>query len=243
RPTIEAEVEMTIDRSSRDKLRAHRLTQAERSQATRERVLNATIDLLHTVGYSGATTLAIRKAATVSMGAMQHQFPTKAELMAAVQEQLISARFLRIRQAAQNVADPLQRIERLLDVAGELIGTPLFAASMEIELARRSDPELDQAIAEVHRHFSDGFSSLSDGVIESVGSPAGETIKQVEWLTGAVIRGLTVKVVTGGDVSEVTAAFRFWRELAIRLIADEMRRSVPLQSIQNSNRNKRRSAD
>ncbi|WP_227789508.1 MULTISPECIES: TetR/AcrR family transcriptional regulator [unclassified Burkholderia] len=207
--------------------------------------MNAAIDLLHTVGYSGATTLAIRKAAAVSMGAMQHQFPTKAELMAAAQEQLISARLMRIQEAAQNVADPLQRIERLLDVAGELIGTPLFAASMEIELARRSDPELDRAIAAVHGRFTDGFSNLSDGVIEAVGSPAGETVKRVEWLTGAVIRGLTVKVVTGGDLGEVTAAFHLWRELAIRLITEGMRQPVPKQNI-DSNRNKtgkRRSAD
>lgn len=218
---------MTEDQFSRDEVRVRRPTQLERSRATRERVIKAAIELLHTEGYSGATTLAVRRAAAVSMGALQHQFPTKAELMAAVQERLIEARFERIEQVLHHTDDPLGRIERFLDVAGDLIGTPLFAASMEIELARRSDKELDRAIAEVHRRSGDGFMEVTQKVIEGFGPAAGERVRQLEVLTGALIRGLTVRVVTGGDLAEVTAAFQVWRTLAIQLITDSMPRPTP----------------
>src|SRR3546814_13908224 len=61
-----------------------RRSQADRSAATRAKVLAAARDVLCSQGYSGATMFAIRDAAGMSLGAIQHQFPTKAKLMAAV---------------------------------------------------------------------------------------------------------------------------------------------------------------
>src|SRR3546814_16022322 len=61
-----------------------RRSQADRSAATRTTVLAAARDVLCAQGYSGATMPAIRDAAGMSLGAIQHQFPTKAKLMAAV---------------------------------------------------------------------------------------------------------------------------------------------------------------
>lgn len=91
------------------------------------------------------------------MGALQHQFPTKAELIAAVQERLTGDRFAQFERASRSATTPLERIDRMLDVAGALIGTPLFAASMEIQLARRADKELDEAVARILKPFDEGF--------------------------------------------------------------------------------------
>ncbi|WP_175778882.1 TetR/AcrR family transcriptional regulator [Burkholderia anthina] len=200
--------------------RTRRPTQAERSQATRERVIAAAISLLHKEGYSGATTLAIRREADVSMGALQHQFPTKAELMAAVQERLTGDRFAQFKSASHGATTPLERIDRMLDVAGTLIGTPLFAASMEIQLARRADKELDDAVARVLEPFADGFRALIDDVVAGFDRATAQTIKQLQLLGGSMIRGLTIDVVTGSDPAIARAAFVLWREIALRQIAD-----------------------
>ncbi|AOK29732.1 MULTISPECIES: TetR/AcrR family transcriptional regulator [Burkholderia] len=205
-------------------VRGRRPTQAERSEATRERVIAAAISLLHKEGYSGATTLSIRRAAGVSMGAMQHQFPTKAELMAAVQERLTGERFTQFERALRASGAPFERIDRLLDVAGTLIGSPSFAASMEIELARRADKELDAVTARILAPFGAGFRALMDEVVSGFDEATALKVRQLQLLAGATIRGLTIDVVTGGEPAAAQAAFQFWREIALQQLADETAR-------------------
>ncbi|MEK6353269.1 TetR/AcrR family transcriptional regulator [Burkholderia sola] len=218
--------------------RARRPTQAERSQATRERVIAAAISLLHREGYSGATTLAIRREADVSMGAMQHQFPTKAELMAAVQERLTGDRFAQFERAARSATTPLERIDRMLDVAGVLIGTPLFAASMEIQLARRADKELDEAVTRILRPFGEGFRALMRDVVAGFDRETAFKVTQLQVLGGSMIRGLTIDVVTGGDPAAAQAAFALWRDIALRQILD----TTPSSATAPTKTGKRRSS-
>ena len=63
-----------------------RRTQAERSAATRKVLLDAAVNCLFENGYGATTTLMVAEAAGVSRGAMLHQFPSKADLMAFVVE-------------------------------------------------------------------------------------------------------------------------------------------------------------
>ncbi|CAM2182258.1 TetR/AcrR family transcriptional regulator [Burkholderia cenocepacia] len=207
--------------------RARRPTQAERSQATRERVIAAAIALLHKEGYSGATTLAIRREADVSMGALQHQFPTKAELMAAVQERLAGDRFAQFERASRSATTPLERIDRMLDVAGALIGTPLFAASMEIQLARRADKELDEAVTRVLEPFKEGFRALMRDVVVGFDRETALKVAQLQLLGASMIRGLTIDVVTGGEPAAARAAFALWRDIVLRQITDMTQSSAP----------------
>ncbi|AOI76956.1 TetR/AcrR family transcriptional regulator [Burkholderia sp. NRF60-BP8] len=207
--------------------RTRRPTQAERSQATRECVIAAAISLLHKEGYSGATTLAIRREADVSMGAMQHQFPTKAELMAAVLERLTGERLAKLEHALRGAETPLERIDGLLDAAGALIGSPLFAASMEIQLARRADEELDEAATRILAPFEARFRTMMDEVTAGLDAAIVHKINQFQLLAGATIRGLTVDVVRGAELATARAAFRFWCEMVLRQLADDMAQAVP----------------
>src|SRR4030081_3192822 len=59
-------------------VKRHR-TQAERSEHTRELLLDATIDCLVEVGYARTTVHEICLRAGLSRGAQQHHFTTKAE--------------------------------------------------------------------------------------------------------------------------------------------------------------------
>ena len=74
------------DSATGDPGKASRRSHAQRSASTRAKVIAAARDVLFSQGYSGATLHAIRDAAGMSLGAIQHQFPTKAKLMAAVVE-------------------------------------------------------------------------------------------------------------------------------------------------------------
>src|ERR1019366_4224313 len=59
-----------------------RRTQQERSAAMRLRLLDAAVDCLHDLGYSGTTTIEVAARAGVSPGAQLHHLPTKERLVA-----------------------------------------------------------------------------------------------------------------------------------------------------------------
>jgi AcrR family transcriptional regulator len=65
-----------------------RRTQESRSRAARERLLNATIDVLIDRGYNGLTTKEVSVRAGFSNGALVHHYRTKAELVIAATEQV-----------------------------------------------------------------------------------------------------------------------------------------------------------
>ncbi|MGH8447525.1 MAG: TetR family transcriptional regulator, partial [Solimonas sp.] len=166
--------------------RPARRTQSERREATRERVLAAAMDTLHAQGYSGATTLAIQKAAGVSMGAMQHQFATKAKLMAAVAERYAELRLQGYEAAVRGARDPRDRMRRLLDAGGAVIGAAEVAASMEIHLARRSDAELDAETAPILRRLEERVRAMLVDAARDAGIRDPARIERLRLLNDAV---------------------------------------------------------
>src|ERR1044072_1400602 len=60
--------------------RAGRAPQQDRSRATRQRLLEAAIECLAEVGWSGSTVAVVAERAGVSRGAAQHHFPTREDL-------------------------------------------------------------------------------------------------------------------------------------------------------------------
>src|SRR5439155_19309262 len=62
---------------------ATRRTQEERSAATREALMDATIDCLVDYGYAGTTTTRVAARARLSRGAQMHHFQRKAPLVVA----------------------------------------------------------------------------------------------------------------------------------------------------------------
>jgi AcrR family transcriptional regulator len=124
-------------------------TQEERSAAMRERLLDATIDCLVEYGYSGTTTTRVAERAGVTRGAQVHHFPTKTDLVTAAvrhlatrRAQLAFAQMDRLSASADPVGDTL-------DLLWEIHQGPIFAASMELLLAARTDPELREQVSEV----------------------------------------------------------------------------------------------
>jgi AcrR family transcriptional regulator len=71
---------------------AHRRSQAQRSSATREALLDATIACLVEDGYASTTTSRVAERAGVSRGAHLHHFQTRPALVAAAIEHLARRR-------------------------------------------------------------------------------------------------------------------------------------------------------
>jgi AcrR family transcriptional regulator len=134
-----------------------RRTQQERRQATRNALLEATVQCLVEEGYAGITTRAVAARAGVSPGALQHHFTSKQELVAEAIGYLsgeLTAQLVEHGVPSASSRRPL--IEQLVDQLWQTLNGPLIAAAMELAVAARTDPFLRERFATVQRQALDG---------------------------------------------------------------------------------------
>jgi AcrR family transcriptional regulator len=156
-----------------------RSSQQERSRATRQRLLEATVECLVDLGWSGASTTAIAERAGVSRGAQLHHYPTRAALVLAAVEHLAERRAAEIRREASALAgDAGGRVDRVIDMLAAAFTGPLFVAALEVWVAARTDDDLRKKLVplearvgrEMHRLAVDllGADETKPGVREAV---------------------------------------------------------------------------
>jgi AcrR family transcriptional regulator len=124
-----------------------RAPQQERSRATQQRLLEATVECLVEHGWSGATTTVIAERAGVSRGAQLHHYPTRAALVLAAVEHLAERRATEIR-AESGLLDAAaeDRVDQVIDMLAAAFTGPLFVAALEVWVAARTDPDLRAAL-------------------------------------------------------------------------------------------------
>jgi AcrR family transcriptional regulator len=123
-----------------------RRTQAERSAATRARLLDATIECLHDLGYARTSTPEIARRAGLSRGAQLHHFPTKAELVTSAVEHLFARRrteFLRAFRDRPAGQDP---VEAAIDILWSMVSGPTFYVWLELAVAARTEMDLREPV-------------------------------------------------------------------------------------------------
>jgi AcrR family transcriptional regulator len=195
-----------------------RRSQAQRSKLTREKIIAAAFDLLHRNGYAGASTMAITKAAGISLGALQHQFPSKALLMAAVARRFAAMRFLTYRAALRGQPPGIARFEAISRASWSLIGTRELAASMEIELAMRNDPELAAAVAPTLARHSAFVTRLMSRILKGHLASNDPRVESLRILNNAIMFGLSVETIRQTDKRTIEAALRTWKDLLLATV-------------------------
>jgi AcrR family transcriptional regulator len=118
-----------------------RRTQAERSAATQEKLLDAALECLVELGYSGTTTTVVAERAGVSRGAQLHHFPTRAALVAAAVEHLY-ARLTDAYQTRFARHHGTDRLRAAIDLLWSMFTEPRYTAVLELFTAARTDAEL-----------------------------------------------------------------------------------------------------
>jgi AcrR family transcriptional regulator len=133
-------------------LRARR-TQAERTAATRGALLDATFDSIVELGYGATTTTEVAHRAGVSLGALLHHFPTKAELLTAAVAHAFDRRLEEFRKAVADLEPGADKLDAVLDLLWSMFSGPTFKACLELWVAARTDPDLAQAVVGIDREF------------------------------------------------------------------------------------------
>jgi AcrR family transcriptional regulator len=126
-----------------------RRTQEERSTATKARLLDATLACLIDLGYARTTTTEVCDRAGVSRGAQLHHYPTRAQLVSAAVEHLFEIRYAAFQRAFAAVPPGADRSAAAVDELWRSISGPTFYAWLELAVASRTDPELQQAMQAV----------------------------------------------------------------------------------------------
>jgi AcrR family transcriptional regulator len=134
-----------------------RRTQAERSEATRAALLDATIECLIEDGYANTTTARVAQRAGVSRGAHLHHFQARASLVAAAVNRWKQRREEELLAAAERLPVGPERVREGLDLLWTTAyANPLFQAALELWSAARTDPELRSELAEFEQAYNRG---------------------------------------------------------------------------------------
>ena len=150
--------------------------QDERSAETRRRLLDATVACLSERGYAGTTTTEIANRAGVSRGAQLHHFPKKDELVVSALEHVFE---LRLSEMSAAVAEPpsgsrAHRMAVLIDAMWPLFKGPTFCAWLELVVASRTDPALNEAIRAASVRFAEGFRAGFSALLDWPGEHRGK---------------------------------------------------------------------
>lgn len=140
-----------------------RPTQAERTAISRDKVIRAAIHCLVTTGYAATSITLIAQTAEISTGRMQHQFATKADIMAAVIDFIHQQnnRFLALRKLKRE--DPRERIVEYMHLLKKTFDEDTVLAAMELRMAIKGDRELAAAIEpKFEQYDTKSFSELED---------------------------------------------------------------------------------
>jgi AcrR family transcriptional regulator len=128
-----------------------RRNQAQRSAATREALLDATIASLVEDGYANTTTARVSERAGLSRGAHLHHFQTRSALLAAAVGRLAVRRRDELLAAADALPTGPERVAEGLDLLWDSYASPLFQGALDLWSHARTDPELRAHLVEVER--------------------------------------------------------------------------------------------
>lgn len=183
-----------------------RVRQAERVEAMRARLLDATVECLVDKGYAAMSTNDVVRCAGVSRGALAHHFPTKADLLAAASERILARRTEEFRETFMRLPAKRRTIEQAIDQLWTIYDGPAFAAFLELVVAARTNPELREVLTDGPEQIAtaafDMFAELFPEILDN------SLAEQLVQATLALFGGLALQTLVDGDRDGKHAALR-----------------------------------
>jgi AcrR family transcriptional regulator len=183
-----------------------RTPQRERSRATRQRLLDATVDCLIEHGWSGTTTTLVAEKAGVSRGAQLHHYPTKAALVLAAVEHLAARRAEEIRAEAAGL--PVRQLDHAVALLAAAFTGPLYVAALEVWVAARTDPPLRAALVPLEARVGRELHRLAVDLLAADETQPG--VREAVQATLDLLRGLGVANLLSDDTARRSAILAGW---------------------------------
>jgi AcrR family transcriptional regulator len=192
--------------------RRTRLTQAERSDAMRTRLLQATLDLIQEQGWAQTSTQKICARAGVSRGAQTHHFPTKESLLIAAVTEIVA----RHQQHMDEVLAQGDRDEPRLEYLFDFMWDACFEGNLldcwiEAMVAARTDERLRRAVLATDRQSIQAMRDLGDACSLDGDNGVGDAADIVE-LTVYLLRGMVVQGGVHPNGQDRARLFDIWKK-------------------------------
>lgn len=127
--------------------------QQDRSRATRQRLLESTIECLATRGWGATTVSEVAEHAGVSRGAAQHHYPTREDLITGALDHMFDSRMAAVRELARELPDGPGRTEAVLAELVTYFTGPLFKAALQVWTAAAADEVLRARVVPLEAKF------------------------------------------------------------------------------------------
>ncbi|MFD1247171.1 TetR/AcrR family transcriptional regulator [Nocardioides ginsengisoli] len=174
-----------------------RVPQEERTRVMRQRLMDATVELLVERGFGGTTTTLVSERAGVSRGAQLHHFPTKNDLVVAAVSHLTAIRGSDLEAAVARLPQGQGRTEAVVQMLGEHFASPVFTAALELWVAARTDPSLHEAVGPLEQRVGRETHRLT---IELLGVDESQPgVRELVQATLDLVRGLGLANTLGDD--------------------------------------------
>nr|WP_278314493.1 TetR/AcrR family transcriptional regulator [Lolliginicoccus levis] len=141
--------------------------QQERSRATHQRLLEATIECLAERGWAGTTVGVVAQRAGVSRGAIQHHFPTREDLITSALEHMFDRRMHEVRIAAEGLPRGERRIESIVVRLTDYFTGVVFKAALQVWTAAAADPVLRERIVPLELKFGRTVHAVAIELLEA----------------------------------------------------------------------------
>lgn len=174
--------------------------QQTKSENTRTSILDAALDCFYDLGYAKTTTEQVAKGAGVSRGAMLHHFPSRADLIGAAVNHLNQKRLTVFEEQERKINEGAEhsKIEEGIDAFWEQLHSPLFTVFHELQVAARTDKDLDKILRPAMHQFDASWRKLSASVFPDLA--LSEEFATANMLTVYLLEGMAVRGATTGIV-------------------------------------------
>lgn len=144
--------------------------QAQKSQNTRDAIMEAAIECFIRYGYGATTTGLICQHANMSRGAMMHHFKSRDAVISSALQYLHEKRLTEYRELIEPIAESVQHkkqatredMKKTVDMCWRFVQLPSFTAFHELSIAARTDRKLLRTMIPMQREFEHRLATTID---------------------------------------------------------------------------------
>jgi len=192
-------------------------SQELKSERMRQRLVNATLDVLMELGYPNTSTSEIVRRAGVSRGALSHHFKCKADLIAAASEHMLKEATQEIEELASKLMSTDITLNAFLDRLWEMFSGRLFYITLEYVAAARTDGELQAKLVPVVKKFHASLDTIWHRFFRQT-KLTDTQVEMVLNMTLCLLRGMGVQTILRQDPLYYTNMISAWKKLLAQII-------------------------
>ena len=178
---------------------------------TRAKLIEATLDVIHEVGFKAASTELFARRAGVSRGAMLYHFPTRHDLTVAAAQYLLRSATQEIRDKVEEVNAGRMTMYDLVDYLWLIYSGRFFYLSLEMVVEARSNAEFRAAFMPVLKEFHNALDTIWKSLHEENGETAHQAVVVLN-LTVCLMRGMGVQTVLRTDKPYYDEMIALWKQ-------------------------------